>query len=53
MTLHDRPEGSALGTYHYVIEVENTQGVTQAQLDAVRGLDDVRFGGCFDPVEKQ
>ena len=52
VTLHDRPEGSALGAYHYVIEVENAEGVTGAQLDVVRAMDGVRFAGCFDAVEK-
>ena len=52
VTLHDRPEGSALGSYHYVIEVENQAGITQAQLDAVRAMDQARFAGCFDAVEK-
>ena len=53
VALHDRPEGSALGAYHYVIELESEAGVTEAQLDAVRGLDGVRFAGCFDAVEKE
>ena len=52
VTLHDRPEGSALGTYHYVIEVESETGVTEAQLDVVRAMDGVRFTGRFDAVEK-
>ena len=53
VTLHDRPEGSALGTYHYVIEVESEAGVTETQLDAVHTLDGVRFAGCFNAVEKK
>ena len=53
VTLHDRPEGSALGTYHYVIEVENVEGVSQAQLEAVLAMDGVRFAGCFDAIEKE
>ena len=53
VALHDRPEGSALGTYHYVIEVENEAGVSGAQLDAVRAMDGVRFAGCFNSVEKK
>ena len=53
VTLHDRPEGSALGTYHYVIEVESEAGVTEPQLDAVRAMDGVRFAGCFNAVEKR
>ena len=50
--LHDRPEGSRLGSYHYVIEVMNEGGITEAQLDAARALEGVRFVGCFDAVEK-
>ena len=52
VTLHDRPEGSVLGRYHYVIETVNDAGVTAAQLDAVRGLEGVRFAGCFNAIEK-
>lgn len=52
VTLHDRPEGSALGTYHYVIEVEGETGITGAQINAVHPPDGVRFAGCFDAVEK-
>ena len=53
VTLHDRPEGRMLGAYHYLIEVENTEGITRTQLDAVRDMDSVRFLGCFDAVEKK
>ncbi len=52
VALHDRPEGSALGSYHYVIEVENKGGVTREQLDAGRAMEGVRLAGCFNPVEK-
>ena len=52
VTLHDRPEGSQLGRYHYVIELENEQGITDAQLDAVRSQDEMRFAGCFNAIEK-
>ena len=52
VTLHDRPEGSQLGRYHYVIEVENGAGIAGDQLDAVRALEGVRFAGCFNTVEK-
>ena len=50
--LHDRPEKSRLGRYHYVIELENPQGITAEQRDVIRALEDVRFAGCFDAVEK-
>ena len=53
VTLHDRPEGSALGSYHYLIEVGNETGITGDQINALRGLDGVRFVGCFDAVEKK
>ena len=53
VTLHDRPEGSALGTYHYVIEVENDTGITEEQINGVLAMDGVRFAGCFDAVEKE
>ena len=52
VALHDRPEGSALGSYHYVIEAENPNGVARAQVDAVCEMDGVRFAGWFDAVEK-
>ena len=50
--LHDRPEGSRLGSYHYVIEAENETGVTEEQIEAVCSMDGVRFAGCFNVVEK-
>ena len=52
VSLHDRPEGSSLGSYHFVIEVEDTDGITEDQIRAVSAYDSVRFAGCFDTVEK-
>ena len=52
VSLHDRPEGSRLGMYHYVIETECETGVTEEQIAAVSALEDVRFAGCFDWAEK-
>lgn len=52
VALHDRPEGSALGEYHFVIECENVNGVTGEQIAAVSGLQGVRFLGCFNAAEK-
>lgn len=48
--LHDRPEGSRLGMYHYLIEAGDPDGITDAQLAAC-AADNVRFAGCFDAVE--
>ena len=52
VTIHDRPEGSALGNYHYVIEAMDEAGVTAAQIGAACTLEGVRFAGCFNAVEK-
>lgn len=52
VSLHDRPEGSALGCYHYVIEVEDAAGISDAQIEAVSALDDIRFVGCFNAIQK-
>ena len=53
VTLHDRPEGSELGSYFYVIEVENAGGITQEQLDRISKLEEVRLVGKFRSVEKK
>lgn len=45
VALHDRPEGSALGRYHYVIEVENEACVNDAQIDTALAMDGMRFAG--------
>lgn len=52
VTLHDRPEGSALGRYRYIIEVADERGITEKQLEVIGGVDELRLLGCFDPVEK-
>ena len=52
VSLHDRPEGSRLGSYYFVIETENENGVTQDQIDAALSFDGVRFAGCFSVTEK-
>ena len=53
VALHDRPEGSALGVYHYVIEVEADEAVNNAQIDAVTAMEQVRFLGRFNTMEKR
>ena len=52
VALHDRPEGSALGRYHYVIEVESAAAIEDMQIDMVRAVEGVRFAGRFETVEK-
>ncbi len=53
VTIHDRPEGSSLGTYHYIIEVENPSGITKKQLETIEKIDEIRYLGIFDVMEKQ
>lgn len=52
VSLHDRPEGSRLGRYYFVIEVTDEEGISEAQIDAVTALDEVRFAGVFEHIEK-
>ena len=52
VAIHDRPEGSRLGVYHYIIEVEDGNGIKKNQLDKVGQIAEVRFLGSFDVMEK-
>ena len=53
VTIHDRPEGSYLGSYHYVIEVENNSGITEKQIETIKKIHEVRYLGSFITAEKQ
>lgn len=53
VTIHDRPEGSRLGAYHYLIEVENSGGITAEQIEKIKAVPEVRFLGSFTVSEKQ
>ncbi len=50
--IHDRPEGSALGAYYYLIEAESEEGITDRQLEKITAFPEVRFLGSFDVREK-
>lgn len=52
VTIHDRPEGSKLGAYYYLIEAEREEGITKKQLEKIAALPEVRFLGSFDVMEK-
>lgn len=52
VALHDRPEGSMLGRYHYVIEVESAAAIEAIQIDMVSAVEGVRFAGRFETAEK-
>ncbi|MCR4646815.1 MAG: hypothetical protein K5695_15640 [Oscillospiraceae bacterium] len=45
--LHDRPEGSTLGSYYYIIEAENESGITGAQIAAATAHPEIRYLGSF------
>ena len=53
VTIHDRPAGSALGTYHYIIEVENPEGITDEQEEQIKAIPEIRYYGSFETVEKK
>ena len=50
VTIHDRPEGSALGAYNYILEVE---GVSGKLLKALEAFPEVSYLGSFSVMEKQ
>ena len=52
VSVHDRPEGSRLGMYRFVIEVSSEAGITAGQADAISALEGVRFAGRFNAAEK-
>lgn len=50
VTIHDRPEGSGLGTYNYILEVEN---LSDKLLKALEAFPEVSYLGSFSVMEKQ
>ncbi len=52
VAIHDRPEGSMLGKYNYIIEVEAAGGITEKQINKVCENKNVRFYGSFNAVSK-
>ncbi len=53
VTIHDRPEGSYLGSYRYIIELEDEDGITEDELAVIEEIPELRCLGSFDMVEKQ
>ena len=49
--VHDRPEGSALGTYRYVIELARKDGFAAAELKRLEGIDQLTSLGRYGCVE--
>ena len=52
VTIHDRPEGSQLGTYNYIIEVEDANGISEKKIKKLQDISEIRFLGSFDVIEK-
>ena len=48
VTIHDRPEGSSLGHYYYIIELEDISGISEEELSLLNSFEDVRFIGKFN-----
>lgn len=53
VTIHDRPEGSQLGVYHYLIEVEKEGGISADIREKLETLPDVKYRGSFSVTEVQ
>ena len=49
--VHDRPEGSALGTYRYVVELEHQGGFTDDELARLEGIAQLDLLGRFSSIE--
>ena len=52
VSIHDRPEGSGLGIYNYIIEVENSDGIDEGALDEIISIPEIRYFGSFTVKEK-
>lgn len=48
---HDRPEGSALGTYRYVIELTKEGGFTETDLERLEGIEQLAYLGRYMRIE--
>ena len=52
VTIHDRPEGSELGRYNYIIELEDEDGISDKLISELTKFSKVRFLGKFNVEEK-
>ena len=51
VTIHDRPDGTKLGSYYYVIETE-AENISSEMIGKITVHNGVRFEGCFSLYEK-
>ena len=52
VAIHDRPEGSALGSYRYIIELCCDGGISAEQIEKICAFEEIRCLGSFETVEK-
>ena len=52
VTIHDRPEGSYLGSYNYIIEVEDEAGLSGDVISELENIKELYCLGCFCVLEK-
>ena len=53
VAIHDRPEGSELGMYRYIIEVEDGNGISEERIAEIEAIPEVRHLGRFNVMVKQ
>ena len=49
--VHDRPDGSALGVYKYIIELERDGGFATGELERLQAIDKLDYLGSYSRVE--
>ena len=52
VTIHDRPEGSQLGSYNYIIEIEDENGISDKILTELEAIPELHCLGSFNVMEK-
>ena len=52
VTLHDRPEGSALGRYRYILEVTKADGISDKLIAKLETIPELRCLGSFNVLIK-
>lgn len=52
VTIHDRPEGSYLGSYNYIMEVESESGFADQTLEKLNAIPELHYLGSFQMMEK-
>lgn len=49
--VHDRPDGSALGSYRYVIELEQADGFSADELGRLKKVEGLKYLGSYARIE--